>query len=618
MQQGRDSRQHLKGFLRSARKARAEMEPFWKKYQEEIKGRQRRKGKGPRRLTNYPYLFERTLMPQLAARCPDVWVEPVMAWSDAVVAEIEGLALQEIVKRQRFIDELRLCIQDGMYAFMYRKVGMYAADQQGAGGGDPGGFYGDPMWLDGSMPFFERISPHDAIWDDSADDFRRTVGCGHEFTRDIDSVMADDRYDAACREKAADARSRMREKTKQRFQSFDEADIPAFCNLVELFIRPTRQLYTLIEVCENEWEILRKVPFYGGANGPFDMRAFTTNDEVTGMAPACAWWDAYTEYELAMQKNYENALAEKRIATCDSESADAAKKFKAARPNDLIVGAVNIKSEHYGGVTEEGMVWSQSRKGELELLSAVSSTRVGVAQKGKSATAEYIAESNADAGVQELRSRVIGFAECGLDDMRWYIHNEPSFAIRATVTSPEGLPAEVGIAGGPEMDPFTGEPLPQSPAEDFRTRIDAKSLYADDDALTKQKAVGDATFVLTTLRPFLNSQGMDLNAVGYCRQLEQKAGIEGLTRNLVPLSPVAMALMQQSAQQTPTGESVGAAARPGGGDLTQSQVQNSPETGQANSDMAKFVSPRRMASTAPGANNAETSGGYGGGGGYGA
>lgn len=603
LEQGRDARQNLTSAVKSARKARDSFSPFWKKYISEIKGRQRRSGKGPRRLTNYPWLFERTFLPQVAARNPHVFVEPEMVWEDAMIAEITALAVNEVIVRQKFIEELRSCIRDGMYAFMYAKTYISAP-----GNAEVGSFYGDPMWMDATIPGVERISPFDALWDDSAESFRRTVYCGHEFTRDLDSVLEEERYDPAARQKAADSRSRITERTKDRYQSYDDADIPPMCNLIELFVRPTRMIYTLLETSENQFETLRKAPFNGPEFGPYHMRAFTENDEVTGMAPAAAWWDAYTEYEMNMQRANEDAQAEKRVAVAEQDNGEGAKKFKAARPNDLIIGPSKISEVHVGGVTQERMEWTGTRKGELELLSGVSAARVGVAQSGKTATAEYIAESNADTGINEMRRTVVEFAQEILDDVKHYIHTTPSFAIRASVTSPQNLTADVMIQGGPSMDPMTGQPIPgQSPPSAFRVRIDAKSLYQDDDATKKAQALQEATFALTTVRPFLMSQGMDINAMGFVRELSQKTGMSSLVRNLVPLSPMAMAMMQQSQMNTPSHGEVDASLKAGGGDKIQSEAMNSEPTNHALSNMGQMISPQRMANTMPGANNAETS-----------
>lgn len=608
LDQGRDSRQNLGNAIKAARKARGALEPFWKTYNEEIKGNRRKKGKGPKRLTNYPYLFERTFLSQLSAKNPDVVVRPTLAWSDAPIAEAEQLALSECLRRQKFISELRLCVKDGFYAFMYRKVGMYAASPSDLGGGaDLGSFYGDPMWLDNSMPFFERISPFDALWDDSAEDFKRTVYCGHEFERDLDAVINDERYDQAARSQAENKRQLMRERTRKKYEAFDDSEIPPICNLIELFVRPTRQIYTLMEVSESEFVVLRKSPFYGPALGPYDMRAFSDNDEVPGMAPAAAWWEAYVQLELNEQKANEQAQAEKRVVTAESNDAESAKRYKAAKSDDLVLGVAGIKEVHTGGVTPERMAWIGSRGGALEKLSGVTSSRLGVAEKGKTATAEYIAEANADTGDKDMRRVVQEFAESGLDDMRWYFHNEPSSAVLTTVMSPEGLPAEVMVRGGPQMDMMTGAEMPgQSPAELFHTTIEPKSLFIDGDEMKQAKAVQDATFVLSAVRPFLMQQGMDLNAMGFVRQLEQNAGLAGLSQNIVPMSPLAMQMMSMAAMGAPTAEGVQGMAQTGG-DKIQSQVMNSPETNTALSEMGTLVSPGRISKTDPRSLNKETS-----------
>lgn len=606
--QGRDSAGTLKSAIITARKAREKFEPFWKKYNQEIKGRHRKNAGNIKRLTNYAYLFERAYMPQLAAHSPNVWVEAELQWSDAAVAEITGLAIRRCIERQKFIEQLRLSVRDSFYAFLFGKTVVFPG-----GDGELGGFYGDPMWMDANMPGYERISPFEALWDDSVDDFARTAYCGHEFTRSLELVLEDERYDAAARTQAENAKSRMRDRDKERHASFDDNDIPPFCNLMELFVRPTAMLYTVMEVSAQEFVILRKAPFVGPPNGPYHMKALADCDEVVGMAPACAWWDAYVEREKNEQRANEDAQAERRIATCDEAEATSAEKYKNAKPNDLVPGVKDIHEVQTGGVTESRLAWLDRTDARLQLLSGVTAVRMGIAQKGNTATGDYIANSNADADVQDKRRSVVNFALEVLDDIKFYIHTDPNFATRTTVTDPAGQQSEVMIRGGPETDPLTGEPVPgQSPPTDFHVRLDPRSLYMDDDQIQQQKAMRDMELVLTQLRPFLNSQGFDLNAVGMVREFAQAAKIPSLMRNLMPMSPMAMMLMQQATQGAPTSEGVDQAASPGaGGGGTQGMVQsaamNNPDTSQGIQDMTSFASLPRMAATLPGANNQETS-----------
>jgi hypothetical protein len=607
MQQGRDGRTTLTKAITAARRARGEFEPFWKRYKSELNGRQRRKGKGNKRLMNYPYVFEATFLPELAAQEPEVQVRTSQQFSHGAMAEAHQLAINAVLRRQKFIEELRLMVKDSMYSFMYAKTGMYPASAGDEGGGmDTGSFYGTSDHFSPTMPFIERISPFSAIWDDSAGSFDRCVYVGHEFTRDIDSVREDDRYEVAARLQSESRKGEDAE--RERFQSFNDDEIPDFCRLIELFVRPTRMLYTLLERAPDDYVVLRKVPFFGPAYGPYHMGGFMpVADEVLPLAPAAAWWDAYVEREINEQKANDQAQAEKRVAVADSDHVDGAKLFKNAKPDDLVVGPVNVREVHTGGVTRERLVWLESRSNALELLSGVTAQRVGIAKSGTTATGDMIADQNSNKRTMDMRRSIINFAcEC-VSDVGWYIHNSPSFSIRATATSPDGLPADVEITGGPEVDPFTGEAMPGQPEwSEFSVHIDAKTLYIDNAEARRGKALQEADFIITKLNPYLMQHGVMVNPMAFSRRFAHQADMPGLVDMLIPATPEAMA-MAQASQQKDGQQQFAVEDSTQTRDPVQSNIMRSPATNMAISEGAQEASFMREMATPFGANNEETS-----------
>lgn len=610
---GGDSRLTITKAVRAARTAREEYEPFWKKYRAHVNGREYRKGKGVSRIVNYPYLFESTFLPELVARQPDIRVKPRREYTDAVRAEYHNLAINQILTQQKFLDELQLCVLDSFYSFMFMKSGMFAVgeDDVTAGGADPGGFYADSMWLSPWMAFLERVSPFSALWDDSATDYKRCAYVGHEFWRDTESVRDDDRYDPAVRaEVRTDGRELRGPLDEDKVSGQDEDNIPGAQKLIELYVRPTRKLYTLLEVGKNEFRVLRKDSFFGPEAGPYIMRGYKpVQDMVCPLAPAAAWWDSYIEYEKNEQKKNEQAQAEKRVATAEEGDAEAAKRFKAAKSEDLVIGVKGIKEVQTGGVTAERMAYTQDRRGWLEELSAVASTRRDNIGGDTTATVGSIANTAAAKRVDFMRGVIVEFAREAAGHIGWYVHNSPKVKVQVTVQDPMGQMAEIEVQGGPEIDndvmsPSFGMPLPDQPTwDDFALEIDPRSLYMDNEQIEKVEAVNQATFVLTTIRPFLNSQGFDINALPFTEQFAQRTGLYGLPAMIIPMSPMAMALQQQAMMSQGPGEA-GVVDLAVTRDPMQTQAQNAPMTNMANSMATQAASPMRQAQTAPGANNA--------------
>lgn len=611
--QGSDSRLTISKAVKSARDAREQYEPFWKKYRNHVNGRDYRKGKGVNRIVNYPYLFETTFLPELAARQPKIGVKPRREYTDAVRAEYHNLAINQILSQQRFLDELQLCVLDSFYAFMFMKSGMFAAgeDDVTAGGADPGNFYADAGFLNPWMPFLERVSPFSALWDDSASDFKRCSFVGHEFWRDTASVRDDERYDEKVRaEVRADGREMRGPLDEDKLDGQDEDNIPGAQKLIELFVRPTRKLYTLLEVSKNEFRVLRKDSFFGPEQGPYIMRGYKpVADMVLPLSPGAAWWDAYIEHEINEQKANDQVKAEKRVVSCEEGDIESAKRFKSAKSDDLAYGIKGIKEVVSGGITEPRMVALSRSRANLEELSAVSTTRRDNIGGETTATVGSIANTAASKRTDYMRGEIVEFVREGAGHVGWYVHNSPKVRVQATITDPMGQQAEIEIQGGPEIDddpmsPAFGNPLPDQPTwDDFSLEIDPRTLYMDNEALMKAEAVQQAEFTLTVLRPFLNSQGFDINAIPFVEFVSSRAGLSSLPAMIVPMSPMAMLMQQQAAMTAGPGES-GVLDLAMTRDPMQTQAQNQPQTNMQNSVATQQASPLRQMQTAPGANNA--------------
>jgi hypothetical protein len=605
LEQGRDNPRSLKSAIKAARSARAKYEPHWKRYRNEICGPDYRKGEGVKRLTNYPYLFESTFLPELAARNPEVIVKAAREFTDGQMADAHGLAINVILQRQKFLDELRLMVKDGMYAFMFCKTGLYPMGSQDptANGTEHGSFYGDPMWLDANMPFVERISPFKAIWDDSAASFSRCSYVGHEFERDSESVRLDDRYDNAAKLDLPDGKLLMTDHDREQYNAFESDEIPDFQKLIELYVRPTNCLYTLLETSKDEFVILRKVPYYGPPGGGYHLRGFIdATDRVIPIAPSVAWWQQYLELERNEQAANKQAWAEKRVATTSANDAEAAKKFKAAAPDDLVLDIPDVKEVSTGGVTADRMNYLNTRRAALEDSSAVASVRRSDVGGQNSATGDSIKNTAANNRINDMRGVIVEFVKEAANDIGYYVHSNPTIQIFTTIMSEEGLPADVMIQGGPSTDPETGAPLADQPDwSSFSLDIDPRTLYLDNDEIKRMKSMEDATFMLTVLEPSLQMQGMTLNKLALAKWLEHNASIPGLVRMIVPMSPMAMMMGQQAQMAgTPEEEVAGLADTKS---PIQQQVQNDPVTNQANSQSAKAASPGRKAVTPPKSNN---------------
>lgn len=610
----------LQKAIEAGRKARKKHEPGWRRYRREFTGSMYRQGEGSRRYTNYCYLFASAYAPQLCDSEPTFGVKADQEHTDWITAEAHRLGINKVCEKTKLFDEYRLCVLDSFYAFGFGKTGLYA-DTSYMGGpesSDPGNYYDDAgSNEDPLMPFFQRISPFDAIWDDMAEHPSEWNYAGHEFRRDRDAVLNDPRYDlSGLGDSTADGWTLMDGTERQRIFGAFEGDIPPFFKLVELWVRPTNTLYTLLETSHNEFAVIRKVPFYGKRwCGPFKVLGYIyPPGKSIPLSPWAAWADQYIELELNEMGANEEAKAEKRFVNFETGDGEAAQIASQVKNHHIAIGAGGGTEVQWGGVTKERLEYNAHERQHLERSSGVSDLNLGMSDSSGTATGAAIVNSRQNSRIRDMQQSCRRFVCDIADDFKWYIHNEPTIKMNVTLRGTEGMPSEYELIGGPQIDPVSGAPVPNQPGSDaFKVYLDDGTLFPRDEATERMQFVQSFQMVTTSLMPLLQMQGSTLNAVSLLQAVARKLNWRDLDGMLIPISPMGMMLQQAANNSGVPGDvttgmaqtSPGAANRPQ--DVMQQAAQNQPQTKQANSNSAKQASPHRQAHTPKGANNKETS-----------
>ncbi len=609
LDEGRDGPLTVTRFVRAARRDREECEPSWKAYKRELVGAHHRQGKGERRLIPYQYMFESTFLPELAARLPELTYKAVLEQTDGALAELVALAANHCLRLQGFLEELREVVRDAFYAFMF--------GQTFTEGQERTSLYGDHGPYFTNVPGFERLSPFYCLRDPRAQSFRHQTAVGHEYAQATEIVEVNPRFDRSLVDELKD-HPRSGEEVKghldeKRFRTGDEEQLGDYHKLVQLYVRPTNTLYTLWEHCQDQFKILRKESWWGpqggpggiGRIGPYHYGAFLpVNDDVHPLAPGIAWRDRYIELEKVSQHNNENAQAEKNGVTAEEGDEKKLQAWQKAPNQRAITGLKNVRDTHTGGVTEQGLTYEANCWQVLEMAStlrAVGRQNIG---QGTTATTASIIAGGTQSQTGDKRGCIAIFAAGIGDVVGFYAYEDETFRQNVTVHTPEGAPVDVEIMGGPPQDEF-GLQMPQPPwHERLWCEVDPDTLYRDHDEVRRARVQQDGAFIAQVLRPWLNSQGMDLDAYRFMGWYCRGAGLSALTPMVIPLSPMAAAMIQMGTQETQGRErSVVSLARVGEAGSQMSGVMNSQPTNGLISDRTRGASFMRESSTPYGANN---------------
>lgn len=600
--------------IRAARKARMGHEDLWNRWRMRLGGYwypDKSGGRNRMRAENMEYMYLWRVLQDVAARMPHISVRARRQFTDAYMAKLHEVAVNAILDRQGFFEELRKAIHDSLWGFGCIKTGLHPAH---------GGGYGDTMagelgLLDGSagsfdptMPFAQRVSPYAMLWDDAAECWDATEFLGHEFMRSLDAAIEDDRYDIGARMMFRDQTSLLTEDERQRRYGHIE-QLGPMVRMVELWVRQTNELWTLYEQGPEDFVVCRKVPFHGPASGPYAMLGYmNVPDRVLPFAPYAGWHDMHREHELTLKHLMDQASAYKRLGVVRGHGGkvDGQNIQKAGDDTFLVVDEdTNVDSLEMGGVSDQVINWATLTQAKSERMSGMTDQRMGVAGAGNTATESSIVAQNAGSSIQEMRRRVAGLLEKVADGVGYYVHNDPTVSLTATVEGEDGEQADVAIYGGMDVDPWTGQVVDAQPQwEDFYARVNPDDLYTSADQLDKAQAREQAEFMLTVLDPALAQQGMTINKLSFARDMSEKMGMRSVENWIVPMTPAAMLMAQQSMMSEPGGQEIRGAmtTRTPGADPIQSQIMN----GGANpsiSGATQAASPMREAMTPAGSNN---------------
>lgn len=176
------------------------------------------------------------------------------------------------------------------------------------------------------------------------------------------------------------------------------------------------------------------LPFYGHPDGPYTVcEIHTVPDDPWGLAPLLATEGQARDLNRHARGSSRAASAYKRLILCDTTDPEFAEKVQLGE-HDLVLplekmAKDNILQVEIGGITEQNLTYLQLARDRLDRNSGMSDAQRGMASGSKTATAEAIADQNADIGVDYIRSRFHQFVRRDLEKTLWYMWRDDDFGL---------------------------------------------------------------------------------------------------------------------------------------------------------------------------------------------
>lgn len=538
----------LNKIIKASRLERDKRQGFWREFINEFRGSKWRVGVGRRRSSNYVYTYATTFMNVLMFEEDSPRYNPNFLQTAMPIADIMSQAVANVWKAVGFMHEARRAAFDSLYSWGIIKIGLSEID--------PATVTGTTPWQSGLKPTMRRVSPFDFIWDDTAKTPREWQFCGEEFDRDLESLINDKRYDLSGIDdpRSLYSSNDTKGKSAHAFQDWQKEyrkEMPTMCRLLELYLRTENRIVTLIQTGEEQWDVIRDAPYYGKRqNGPYYILGYAFDgDHSVPVAPAASWWDQWDFLEKQEHELHEQFKQEKTIVAFPKASKTAAEIVKEAKTHSIVVGVDDVgRQVTYGGATEQKLVATQTARQTFEYASGMSDIMRGQASRTEqTATAVTIQDRYSNIRLEAMANAVRRFAMEITDGLLWYCWYDPNVFTQTFYSDPAtGEQLAMVMQGGTFIDLETGQPDDMLDLPDFYLSLDADAFGRKDGPLDRVQAIEDANLILGPIAQVAMMQGYMPNAMSIVNKIGKRIGWHNLSNEFIPMTPMAMALMQMS------------------------------------------------------------------------
>lgn len=446
---------------------------------------------------NLPYQFLDFVLPQLVWEAPEITCNPCSG-GDPQTAEDIKAGLNQWRKDGELKNVLWDLALDMLTGYAMTAVGLESRGQNNDGGADVQGMYTLPA----TRPFMERIPRADVIIDGMTKDRRRARFIGRRFEMDVDDLARDPRVNIG--PEGAPGSIEAGERDGAERGPFPSSERPQGRKrravIYEIYVPEHRKVLWLLEDGPGgHGRIIRDIPYYGPADGPFQFwGAKFMPDLLYPLAPLPAVWEQFVELQESSTVIDDANARAKRVTLVDAADPGARDALKDTDNGAIIPvkGLRGILNVDVGGANPESLKQNEILKDRMDRALGHTS-----AQSGKSnnntATSNQIADANASTRIDGLRQAFREHLVADLRKVAWYLWNEESVIFNLTIQDP--------MTGQQVMGTFAGGVWPgqeNQSVTDYAVDIDIHSMVRVDSALM-QKRAQDAAAIIGQFAPLI-------------------------------------------------------------------------------------------------------------------
>jgi hypothetical protein len=376
-----------------------------------------------------------TLLQQLAAKEPQVLLLTRDPGLKATASETE-LAVNEMLLRMEFGDELRSYVMSALFSVGIMKVGIepvFAADVDGE-------------TLVETDVFAQHVPFDDWVHDVTARKWcpEQVQFCGHKYRVPLDWVKKNKAFDEKARESVTAATTQSPFDSQRddgtstlahgAGESFED-DFVEHVTLWDIWVPSEETMFTY---SHDATELLTEVKLDDRrGHGPFHLLGFNpVLNNVMPLPPVANWVDAHDLDNRMFTKLGEQASRQKTVTYVTPAAIQTGQTVIKSEDGDSIItpNPGGVKEQRFGGPDQQTLGFAGYMRDMVSYLMGNVDSMAGLGQQAGTASQEKIIKESGNQRIQAMQGQVLKSVRKIVRDIFWWMWQSPTIQLEMVAT----------------------------------------------------------------------------------------------------------------------------------------------------------------------------------------
>lgn len=435
------------------------------------------------------------------------------------------LAIDHIVKEINLEDTLKGIVKDSMFGLGIVKIGLDTKARVEIGG----------YLHNVGQPFVDRVDFEDFICDMNALKWEEVSFIGNRYRRTLDYVKNSGNFTntenltATSKHQSittnADGDERITSISRGFNVQGDADEYKPFIELWDLWIPEENIIITIADDQESD-ALLSKIDWEGPENGPYRLLSYEdVPHQLMPLAPAAVTYDLNRAANNIMRKLENQARRAKTVNLYSGADAKDAENIKNASDGDMIRSdnPAAVKEVTYGGPDQNILGFLLQLENFHNRSSGNLDSLGGLGVQSETFSQDRLIAASANKRMQGMTTRVTGFVRNIMQDLAFYLWNDPLIEIPLVKRSPNGE-AEIPITFTPEER--------ENDFIEYNIDIQPFSMQEETPAIKLQKLQNFLGIAFPML-PLMQEQGMSLDVEALFRNFAELSNVQNIEDLLI-------------------------------------------------------------------------------------